>query len=178
MKSHKWSRRTFYLAAVVAIVASTSGFALASVLSTPTTITQGSEFYAAQGSGLVNWQPPTLGMGQSVASSCSGPTVVEGSTGQTVNLELSAYDGGTNCTTGNFAEVFTIDYTAPSVSTQSTNLTIYTHLTGEPVQVSYVTLVLGTGSPGAFTANVNVIVDYGMTNPPNQGIPFLELLMH
>ncbi|HTP53356.1 MAG TPA: hypothetical protein VML94_00090 [Thermoplasmata archaeon] len=177
MNAHKLSRRTFYLAAVVAIIASTSGFALASVLSPATTVTQSASFYQGSNVAVAGYDTPTLAVGASPGT-CSPSTVTDGTTGGSVNLVLSAYTGGTNCTMYDFSEIFTVDYFSASTTTHVDNFTIYSQFGAGTVQTSYVHLQLGTASPGTFSASIQVVVDYGPMMPPTGGITNLELIIH
>jgi len=177
MNAHKLSRRTFYLAAIVAIVASTSGFALASVLSPATAVSQSANFYQGQSGAVAGYETPTLSVGMSPGA-CSAATVDDGTSGGSVNLVLSAYTDGTNCTAGDFAEVFTLDYTIASTTTHVDNFTIYSQFGAGAVQSNYVHLQLGTASPGAFSASIQVFVDYGTGMPPAGGIQNLDLIIH
>ncbi len=176
MKAPHWSRRTLYLAAAVAIVASTSGFALASVLSPPTTIGQQSTVYGGQNSAVPGWGSPTLqpSMTPSAVAACTGPSVTDAVSGSVVNIVVSAFTGATNCTASDYAEEFTMGYTA-TIATTTDNLTIYSQMGANPVQINYVHLILGTGVSGGFTATVNLYVDYGQVMPPMGGISVLEL---
>ncbi|MFY9716512.1 MAG: hypothetical protein WAK40_01050 [Thermoplasmata archaeon] len=175
MNAHKLSRRTFYLAAVVAIVASTSGFALASVLST-TNVSEGANFYSGSNGGATGFSAPTLNIGSSPGA-CSASPVTDSVTAQNVNLVLSASSHATNCTSDDFAEVFTLDFVAPGFVSHTYNFTIYTEVGSEGVQTNYVHLMLGTGVSSTFTANVNVYVDYGQALWPNE-IADLSLAVH
>ena len=178
MKSHKWSRRTFYLAAVVAIVASTSGFALASVLSAPTTITQNSAFYSTHNHAPANWGTPMVQVSQSEFDNCNGSIVTEAVSGSQMYVEMSADPGVTSCATNDFAEEFSVNFNGP-VSTQANNFTVYSQVTNGTVQVNYVTVVVGAGGPVTpFITTLNLFVDYGSVAPPPSGIALLELVIH
>jgi len=184
MKEHKWSRRTLYLAAVVAIVASTSGFALASVLSTPTTVTQTASYYEGNSAGAVGYGTPTLGISatplNAYAPAANGCTraapasVVDNNNGVSVNLVVSGLPGG-DCATNNFAEEFSVNYTSAG-GIQNNNITVYSELAGGPVVVDPINMTMDAGG-GAFNATVHVYVDYGGILPP-AGIDVLDLVIH
>lgn len=177
MKAHQWSRRTFYLAAVVAIVASTSGFALASVLSPPTTTPQGANFYDGTNVGVTGYTSAALSVAQTPdpTLACSSGTVVDTTTGQTAVLTISAYSGATNCSSNDFAEEFVLGYVTTGSASQVDNFTVYTQLGAGAIQSN--SAHLDIGGSGTFTATVEVFVDYGHL-PPAAGITVLELVLH
>lgn len=179
MKAHQLSRRTFYLAAVVAIVASTSGFAMASVLSPPTTVTQSASSFGGSSSAVAGYSTPALAVaaspgGCSAGQDSSAP-VIDSATGGVATLVLSAYTGADNCTMNNFAEEFTFAYFSAATTTHVDNFTIYSQVTGGAYQTNYVHLQLGTATSGPFGASIQVFVDYG-THPV--AISNLELVIH
>ena len=177
MKAHLLSRRTFYLAAVVAIVASTSGFALASVLTPPTTVTQNSSFYSGTNAPIAGYGAPTLEISAVPAGvvACSAATVIDASSGGTANLYLSAYTGASNCTAGNFAEEYIVDYNVAASAAHVDNFTIYSQAGAGAEQTNFGHIQLGGG---AFTASIQIYVCYGAVMPPNGGVTELELLIH
>lgn len=191
MKEHKWSRRAIVLAATVAIVASTSGFALASFLAPPTTLSTSASYYngaVVQVPGFVSSALALSSTPNGVAS-CSpaqnnpaNPLV--DSTGSSVaTLVLSANTDlkpgpYTNCHTGDFAIEFSFDYLVASSGVHTYNFTVYTLWANNNTteQTNYGQIELGSSSPGAFGATVQVFVDYGMILPPQ--VYNVELLVH
>jgi hypothetical protein len=177
MNAHKWSRRTFYLAAAVAIVASTSGFALASVLSPPIQTNQGASYYQGGNIGANGYSTANLTISATPVgvTQCSAGPVTDPSLGS-VNLILSSTEGG-SCAAGNYAELFTLPFSA-TISQQTNNFTIYSQVTGDPVQSNSVLLTVGPGGvPHPFLTEVNVYIDYGSAIPP-PGISVLDLIVH
>jgi hypothetical protein len=178
MKEHKWSRRTFYLAAVVAIVASTSGFALASVLSVPTQVNQGANFYDGGNVGVSGYSSATLDIASTPNGTvaCSHGPIANTST--MVTLVLSSTEGGT-CAAGDWAEMFTLPFLSTDIITQTNTFTIYSQVGGSPVQTNFVNLTVGPGVQSShFSATVYVYVDYGGPTPPTTGITLLDLIVH
>lgn len=184
MNEHKWSRRAVFLAAAVAIIASTSGFALASFLSPPTTVNQTASFYNGADVQVAGFSTPVLAIAQTPngVAGCSpeqdtNSAVMDVTTGGVATLVLSAYDGGSNCTTGNFAVEFSFDYFLDPTTTHDLNFTIYSQVPGgQPFETNYGHMMLGPATSGSFGATVQVFVDYGQVNPIN--VENLELSIH
>ncbi len=166
-----------YTAGIVGMLALTSGFALAAVL-TPTPVGQSANFYLGGNSAVNGYSAPGLQVATTPAATsvCSSSPVTDAVSGASVNLILSSTTGSAGCTTGNFAEEFTIAFSA-TISTQSNVFTITTQVSPGTVQTNSVTLTLGTGVSSAFTATVNVYIDYGAVNPPAGGIAILDLVI-
>lgn len=174
LKTQKWSRRTVYVAAAIAMIASTSGFALASAI-TVQPGTQHASFYSFQGAAATNFAAPTVNVSYS-----PGPcarTLTDGTTGATASIVLSASGNTGTCTAGNFAEKFVFSFSG-TIATQAANLTVYTATGSNGTAMDFGTVTLGTGTLGAFTATVVVYVDYGQVGIPLGGIPVLEIVVH
>ncbi|HKV90766.1 MAG TPA: hypothetical protein VJQ43_06195 [Thermoplasmata archaeon] len=177
MRAQTLSRRALYLAVAVAMVASTAGFVGAAVLSS-TAVNEGANFYQGGNNGANGYTSPTLKVTTTPVgtSVCSGATVTDSTTAGTANVIFSSTTGSTTCTAGNFAQEFTLSFSA-TISTQSNVVTITTQVGAGSVETNSATLTLGTGSSGAFTATVNVYVDYGAVNPPAGGVTVLDLVV-
>jgi hypothetical protein len=175
VKTRKWSRRTVYVAAIVAMVASTGGFALASVLSVAP-VNQSASFYEGQGTGVNGYSAPTLSVSQvpGGVSVCSSGPVTDAASAHTVVVVVSAYTGANNCSTLNFAEEFSLTFSA-TIVTQSNNFTITTQVGAGAVQTNSITILLGTGASTAFTATVDLYVDYGALPV---SVSVLDLVIH
>lgn len=179
MKAHQWSRRSIVLAAVVAIVASTSGFALASVMSPPTPVGQEANFYQGTSTAVPGYTSPALqtGMSPGGCSPAYPGMVTDSTSGGTAVLVLSAWTAAANCSEYDFAEVFTFQYLA-TTSQHVDNFTIYTSIGANPVQTNFVHLELGpTSGSSLFGASIVVYVDYGAVMPPTGGVTNLELVI-
>jgi hypothetical protein len=176
LNAPKWTRRTVYVAAVVAMIASTSGFALASVLSS-TGVSQGSSYYQGGNTGALGYSTPTLtSTYDTFVSGCAvGPFTDPASAG-TVNAIVSAWKGGVNCTQGNFVEEFSFSFSETIVTQKNvfTISTTFSEVTG--TQFANVTVTLGTGTSSAFTATVNIYVVYSPQAPAT--ISTLDVLVH
>lgn len=175
--NRKLDRRVIYTAGIVAMLALTSGFALAAVLGS-TSVNQSANFYQEGNSGANGYSGPalkvaTIPIGTTV---CSSSPVTQIVTGGVVNLILSSTTGGTVCTAGNFAEEFTVAFSA-TITTQSNAFSVTSQVGAGVVETNSVTLTLGTGISSAFTVTVNVYVDYGAVNPPAGGITVLDLVI-
>ena len=165
------------MAVAIGMVSSTLGLVAAAVLSS-TTVNESANFYQGGNSGANGYSSPTLAVTTVPAaiSTCSSGTVTDSTSAGTANVILSSTSGGTTCTTGNFAEEFTLSFSA-TIATQSNTVTITTQVGAGAVDTNSVTLTLGTGTSGAFTATVHVYVDYGAVNPPAGGITTLDLVV-
>jgi hypothetical protein len=177
MRSQQVSRRALLLGVAIAMIASTAGFVAAAVLST-TTVTQGASFYQGSNSGANGYGSPSLQVSvvPTAVTTCSTGTTTDSVSGGTATLVLSATTGGTTCTTNDFAEEFTLSFSA-TVTTQTDTFTVTTQVGAGAVQSNTASLTVGTGTSGAFTATVNVFVDYGAINPPSGGITQLNLVV-
>jgi hypothetical protein len=173
----KWSRKTLYVVTVIAMVGSTLGLVGAAVLSS-TAVNESANFYQGGNNGANGYSGPTLKVTTSPAgtATCSSGTVTDSTSAGTATIVLASTTGGSSCTAGNFAEEFTLSFSA-TITTQSNTLTITTQVGAGTVATNSVTLTLGTGSSGAFTATVDVFVDYGAVNPPAGGITVLDLVV-
>ena len=174
MKEHKWSRRAFYLAAAVAIVASTSGFALASVLSAPTQVNQGANFYQGGNVGANGYTTATLGISDTPSGVVACTSSI--STGASiVNITVPGAANGT-CKAGDWAMVFTLPFSA-TITSQTNEFTVYSQLTpGGPTATDWANLTLTAGGV-PHSATIYVYVDYGSPLPP-AGIASLDLIVH
>ncbi len=153
----------------------TSGFALAAVLAS-TPVNQSANFYLGGNSPVNGYSLPALKVNTTPigTGACSSSPVTLASPGS-VDLILSNTTGSAVCTAGNFAEEFTVMFSA-TITTQTNRFTITTQVGAGLVQTNNVTLTVGAGG-GAFTATVNVFIDYGAVNPPAAGITVLDLVI-
>ncbi|HEV2316933.1 MAG TPA: hypothetical protein VGV89_05095 [Thermoplasmata archaeon] len=173
----KWSRKTLYVATVIAMVGSTLGLVGAAVLSS-TAVNESANFYQGGNNGANGYSSPALKVATTPAaiSTCSTSPVTDSTSAGTATVVVSSTSGSTTCTTGDFAEEFTLSFSA-TITTQSNVLTATTQIGAGTVQTNSVTLTLGTGTSGTFTATVDVYVDYGAVNPPAGGITTLDLVV-
>ena len=165
------------MAVAIGMISSTLGLVAAAVLSS-TTVNENANFYQGGNSGANGYASPTLQVTTvpAAVSTCSTGTITDSTSAGTANIELSSTSGGTTCTTGDFAEEYTLSFSA-TIATQSNTVTITTQVGASAVQTNSVALTLGTGSSSAFTATVHIYVDYGAVNPPAGGITTLDLVV-
>lgn len=170
-------RRMVYLGTIVAIIAMCAGYVVASVLA-PTLVTQSASFYQGGNGGANGYSAATLAVTTTPAatSACTTGTITGSSSGGTVTLILSSTTGGTTCTTGDFAEEFSVSFSA-SITSQTNTFTITTEVSGGTVQTNSEPVTLQSVSSGLFTQTVDVYVDYGAVNPPDGGITVLDLVI-
>ncbi len=177
MRSQQVSRRALFLGLAIAVIASTAGFVAAAAVLSSTTVSHSANLYEGNNGGVVGYSGPSLKVSTvpSATTLCSTGTTADATTSSTVNLVLSATTGGTTCTGGDFAEEFTLSYSASPTTAQTNAFTITTQLSTGGVQTNTASLSVGPGS--SFTATVNVFVDYGAVNPPAGGITQLNLVV-
>jgi hypothetical protein len=175
----KTGRRGLYVASIIAMLSIASGFALATVL-TSTQVNEAANFYQGGNSGANGYA--TSGMTLSITTtpasvtSCTTGTKTDAVSAGTVTLILSSTTGGTACTTGNFAEEFVVSFSA-TITTQTNAFTVTTQVGSGTVASNSESVTVGTGISGAFTATVDIFVDYGSINPPTGGITVLDLVI-
>jgi len=172
------NRRLVYVATIVSLLGVTGGMAIAAGILSSTNVNQGASFYQGGNNGANGYGAATLQVSTIPASvsTCSTGAVTGATSGGSVNLYLSSTTGGTVCTTGDFAEEFTVAFSA-TVATQTNSFTITTQVGVATVQTNSQQVVVGTGTSGAFTQTVNVYVDYGAIQPPSAGIAVLDLVI-
>jgi hypothetical protein len=172
------SRRTIYLGTVLTLLGVTAGMAIASSVLSSTTVNQGANFYQGGNNGANGYSTATLAVSTTPAATsvCTTGTKTGATSAGTVTLILSSTTGGTGCTAGNFAEEFSLSFSA-TIVTQTNTLSVTTQVGAGTVQTNSEAVTLGTGSSSAFTQTVNVYVDYGSVNPPAGGITVLDLVV-
>jgi hypothetical protein len=172
------NRRLVYVATIVSLIGVTAGMAIASGILTQTNVDQGANFYEGGNQGAHGYG--TAGLNVSVTpaavATCSTLPVIGLTTGGSVNVYLSSTTGGTACTSGDFAEVFNVAFSA-TIASQTNTFTITTQVGSGAVQTNSQQVTLGTGTSGAFIQTVFVYVDYGSVQPPSQGITILDLVV-
>lgn len=171
-KSRKWSRRTVVIAAVVAMLASTGGFALAQVLSV-TTVQHGSEYYAVSNSPVNGYaSPPTLAWTFAPYGPCDSSVVDTSPTLPAVAV-LSNSTSGT-CTTNDFAAEFTFVFAATLAAPQTNTFTVISEV-GPAYDRNNVSV---TFDPGTYTNTlVHIFVDFNNPAAPPQGISALNIVV-
>jgi len=169
--------RLIYVATAVAVLGMAGGFVMASVLTT-TNVNQGASFFQGGNNGANGYSTATLRVSAVPASvtTCTSSTVTGATSAGSVDVILSSTTGGTVCTTGDFAEKFTFNFSA-TISSQTNTITVTTQVGAGTVQTNSGTVTLGTGSPSAFTQTVDVYVDYGSVSPPSGGITVLDAVI-
>ncbi len=177
MRTYRISRKALYLGMVVAMIASTLGFVSATVL-TATPALQSANFYQGGDNGVTGYSTPTLQVTTTPSgiSACSTGTVTDSTSGGTAVAYLSSSSGSSACKAGNFAEEFTLGFSA-TIASQTNTLTVTSEVGSGTVATNSVTVTLGTATSGPFTATVEVYVDYGAVNPPTGGITILDLVV-
>jgi hypothetical protein len=175
---NRLDRRLVYVATIVSLLGVTGGMAIAAGILSATNVNQGASFYEGGNSGANGYGTATLQVATTPAAvtTCSTSAVTGGTSAGTVNLFLSSTSGSTTCTTGNFAEEFSVSFSA-TIATQTNTFTITTQVGAGAVQTNSQQVVLGTGTSGAFTQTVDVFVDYGTVQPPAAGITVLDLVI-
>ncbi len=177
-QSGRMSGRLIYVATVVAILGVTGGVAMGSLL-TAQSLNQTASMYQGNSSNPVGYGTPALAIGYVPASvtTCSSGTVTEGSNNGVTNVYFGPTTGATTCSTNDFAEVFTISYSATITGVQTDKFTVSTQYgTGPTTAINSVSIATGaSGSPWAQT--VNIYVDYGSGSAPTGGISTLSLVI-
>ena len=171
------ARKLIYAGTLVALVGTVGGMAVASVL-TSTMVNQGASFYEGGNSGANGYSSPSLQVAYvpNGVSSCTSGTATGATNAGTTDIVLSSVSGGTVCTAGDFAEEFTLSFSA-TIDTQTNVFTVTTQVGAGTVEMNGLPVALGTGSTGAFTQTVDVYVDYGSVNPPAAGVTVLDLVI-
>lgn len=172
------SGRLIYLATLVAIVGVTGGVAMGVTILAPTTVNQTAGMYEGANQAPTGYNTtPTLSIANIPASvsACTVGPVTETTTAATIDVYFSDSTAGTTCTTGDFAELFTVSYSATPATAQTDQFTITTSYGTGPT-VGYNSLNITTGT-GAWTQTINVYVDYGSPNMPAGGIDTLTLVI-
>ena len=165
------------VAAVVAMLASTGGFALAQAL-TSTTVQHGSSYYSVSDGAVAGYsQPPVLNWTTVKSGTCNAapaPDVVPGT--NVVALISEATNG--SCGLGDFAAEFSFNFSA-TIITQTNTFTVFSQIGGGAYQSNSVQVTVGAGGPiaTAFTATVHVYVDFGPSGLPPGGITALNILV-
>ncbi|MCI4368044.1 MAG: hypothetical protein L3K09_00555 [Thermoplasmata archaeon] len=169
--------RAVYAATIIAVAAMAGGFALAAVLSS-TMVNQSANFYEGGNTGANGYGSPALKVAVSPAAvaSCTSTTQLVSVSGGTGIVVLSNTTGSAVCKTGDFAEEFTLSFSA-TVTTQTNTFTVTSLVGGGTVMTNSGTVTVGTGASSAFTATVDIFVDYGAVNPPPGGITTLDLVV-
>lgn len=172
------SRRTIYLGTILTLVGVTAGMAIASSVLSATTVSQGANFYQGGNNGATGYSTATLAVSTTPAATsvCTSGTLNGATSAGTVNVILSSTTGGTTCTAGNFAEEFSLSFSA-TISHQTNTVSITSQVGAGAVQTNSEAVQLETGTSGAFTQTVNVYIDYGAVNPPAGGITVLDLVV-
>ena len=172
------------VAAVVAMVASTGGFALASVL-TVTTIQHNSQYYGVANAGAVNGYgtPPTLDWTKIPYSGCQLKNSTQ--TPASVYVVLSNTTGGV-CTQGDFAAEFSFAFSSVTpIITQTNTFTVISQIGSGSYEINTVQVTLGANLSGplSFSATVDIFVDFGVAGlpagsaPAAQGVSSLNILV-
>ena len=157
-------RRVLYFATAVAMLGITGGFVLAATL-TSTNVTQTAALYSVTSSASAAFPTsPTAAVSFTPASvSVCTSTAQALTSGGSANLYLPA-SASVTCTTGDFAEEFTLTSSATAAAGTYT-MTIYTSYGAGPTngaasgQISIASALASSGT-------VNVFVDYGSVTPP------------
>jgi hypothetical protein len=168
-------RRVLIIAAAVAMIGMTSGFALAAGL-TSTTVSQNAGLYSVSTSAVAAFPTaPSVtvtAIPSSVAACSSGSQTLANSV--TVNIYLPASTGIT-CTTSDFAEEFSFASLITAAMGTYT-FTEYTTYGAGPTSGSAIGSVT-IAATMSIVGNVNVFVDYGAAAPPTNGIASLSLVV-
>ena len=176
--------RLIYAATVVAILGMTGGFVLASVVTVTTTNETSTTNQVAGGnSQLINsGTAGTIAVAPgnvpaAVASCSSGSTAIPstGGVGGAVSAYVSATSGSAACTTGDYAQVYTITTgtTAPAGTYQVQVTTQWG--VGPTLGENTLTFTLGTTLTSA--ATITLYVDYGGAVAPTGGISTLQIVI-
>jgi hypothetical protein len=168
-------RRMLYLLTAVAMVGLTSGFVLAAGL-TATNVTQTASLYTVSTSAVAAFpNTPTVAVGAVPASvSACSSSAASLANGGVADLYLPASTGIT-CTTGDFAEEFTLSSSATAAA-GTYSFTVYTSYGPGPTSgVANGSVTIATTLSSAGT--VNVYVDYGSSSPPASGVSSLSLVV-
>lgn len=176
--------RLIYAATVVAILGMTGGFVLASIV-TVTTTNESSTTNQVAGANSQLINSGTAGsiavapgnVPGSVASCTSGSTAIPstGGVGGSVSAYVSATTGSAACTTGDYAQVYTITTgtTAPAGTYQVEITTQWG--AGPTLGENTLTFTLGTTLTSA--ATITLYVDYGSSLVPTGGISTLQIVI-
>ncbi|MCI4372446.1 MAG: hypothetical protein L3K02_02205 [Thermoplasmata archaeon] len=169
--------RVIYTTTAIVAIALASGFALAAVL-TSTAVNQSANYYQGGNTGANGFSGPTLSITSTPAAvaACTSGVKSGAVTAGTVTLILSSTTGSAVCTTGDFAEEFTLAFSA-TIVTQTNTITITTQVGAGTVQTNSEGISLGTGSSTAFTQTVEVYIDYGSVSPPAGGVTVLDMVV-
>lgn len=169
--------RLIYAATAVAVLSMVGGMVVAGVL-TITPVNQTSNFYQGGSTGVTGYSTPTLAVSTipAATTTCTSGTLTGSSNAGTVVMIVSATTGGTVCTTGDFAELFTESFSA-TITTQTNTLTVTTQVGASTPGTNTESVTLGTGTSTAFTQTIEIYVDYGSVNPPASGITTLDLVV-
>ncbi len=166
------TRRTVYVATVVAMLAMVGGFALAGSF-TQTTANQTASGYEVSYAGVTGLAQGATPLQIASASSCtSGTTVTTGTTPGTVSIVLAGQAG--TCATSDFMEEFSFVYT--SQSTSPVTLTFSSYSTTTATTASTANLAI-TNTASTDTADISVYVDYPGGGAPAGGISMLDLVV-
>lgn len=176
--------RLVYVATVVGMAGVLGGTSLGLTVLAPSSVTQSAGVYGGASQAPTGFgQGPTLSPSHvlpGVAACTAGP-LTETINGGTVNVTLSSLTGGTVCTAGDFAELFTVDYSAQisAGSPQTDTFTVTTSYDiGANLTTGFNSVSLTTGSPGApWNQTINIFVDYGSVAGPTGGIATLTLVI-
>lgn len=173
--------RLIYYATVIAIVGVTAGEAIGLALPAPTTLLQTSGVYSGSNQAPAGFaQSPTLSTSSVPANvtTCTAGPLTESTNGGTLNVVLSDVTGGTACTANDFAELFTVAFSATisAGSPQTDRFTVTTSYGTGPT-TGFNSVSVTTGSPGSpWTQTINLYVDYGASLPTG-GIDSLTLVI-
>ncbi len=173
--------RLIYYATVIAIVGVTGGETIGLAIPAPTSLLQTSGVYSGSNQAPSGFaQSPTLSTSSvpaSVAACTVGP-LTEVTNGGTLNVTLSDVTGGTTCTGNDFAELFTVTFSATlsAGSPQTDRFTVTTSYGTGPT-TGFNSITVTSGSPGSpWTQTINLYVDYGPSLPTG-GIDSLTLVI-
>lgn len=161
------------IAAVVAMLASTGGFALASVL-TVTTVEHGSAYYGVTNGPVNGYSAPTLNW---TVTPYGGPcnTWVNDTSSAIPAIAVISNQTGGSCTANDFAAEFTFSFSATLAARQTNTITVISDLVGLPYDRNNVSI---TFDPGTYTNTpVDIYVDFNHQSAPPQGIAALNIMV-
>ncbi len=176
------SGQLIYLGTIVAIVGVMAGAALGAALPAPGIVTQAAGVYSGAFKAPAGFtQSPTLAPSSVISNvtTCSAGPITEKTNGGTIDVTLSDATGGTTCTGGDFAELFTVQFSATiaSGSPQTDTFTV-TASYGTTPTTGVNSVALTTGSPGSpWTQTIDLYVDFGPSPGPSGGISTLSLVI-
>jgi hypothetical protein len=184
MATKKVPGRLIYAATVVAILGMTGGFVLASVV-TVTSTNETSTTNQVAGANSVLISSGTAGslsvapgnVPAAVASCSSGTTSIPsaGGVGGPVSAYVSSTSGSATCTTGDYAQVYTI--TTGTTAPAGTYKIQVTTEWGVGPTLGENTLTFSLGTTLTSAATITLYVDYGGTLAPTGGITSLQIVI-